>query len=114
LYAIGARRFVLINVPTLNQAPLYALPSEGGVGGNKYWPDKPSNLTTVNYRMRDLVASANEGFKFQTQFQMSISGRYAGAKMALFDVHQLVCMPGLCLFFSLSNLSLTAKYYLLS
>lgn len=91
LYAVGARRFVLMNVIPLNLVPLYALPNKGGSPVDRYWPNKPDNLTEISMRMKEEVASVNYAFKYQSPFEVKVSKRYAGAEMALFDVFGLVC-----------------------
>lgn len=90
VYDNGARYFVLMNVVPLNLAPLYALPANGGVGANHYWPQKPSNLTEISYRMMEQVVGVNAVYKYRTPFAAQVARRYPGAKFAVFDVHGLV------------------------
>jgi hypothetical protein len=92
LYASGARRFVLMNNIPLELAPKYALPGKGGTAFDRFWPNKPANLTAISARMKEQVASVNNAFKYQTPFEMKVSNRYQGAEMALFDVFGLVCV----------------------
>lgn len=93
VYDNGARYFVLMNVVPLNLAPLYAVPSQGGVGANHYWEDKPSNITEISYRMMEQVVLVNAVYEYRTAFAAVINRRYPGAHFALMDVHGLVS-PG--------------------
>jgi hypothetical protein len=97
LYQAGARRFVLMNVIPLNLLPMYAMAEHGGLSVDKFWPWKPNNLTAVSERMHLQVASVNYAFKYQTPYEVRVSRRYAGAEMALFDVHGLVRERGFAL-----------------
>lgn len=90
VYDNGGRFFVLMNVAPLQLAPLYATPEHHGVGPNHYWPDKPSNLTEVSYRMWEQVATVNHAFKYQTPFELLIAKRYPGARFAVMDMNGLV------------------------
>lgn len=90
LYDKGAKYFVLMNVIPLNLAPLYALPSAGGVGANQYWPNKPANLTEISYRMLEQVVTVNSIYQYRLPFLTLIMRRFPGARFALMDVHSLV------------------------
>ena len=90
LYAAGGRYFVLINLFPLDLAPQYANLSAGGVTADKFWPDKPSNVTLENQRMLESVATVNSIFQYKTPFETLIAQRYPNANFALFDVHSLV------------------------
>jgi hypothetical protein len=86
VYENGGRFFVLMNVVSLQLAPLYASPEHHGVGPNHYLPDKPSNLTAISYRMWEQVANVNNAFKYQTPFELIIRNRYPGSKFAIMDM----------------------------
>jgi hypothetical protein len=91
IYDQGGRYFVLMNIAPLNLAPLYGLPDAGGVGNEtRFWPDKPSNLTNVSYRMMEQVVSVNEIFDYRTPFLTRIAETFQGAEMAVMDMHGLV------------------------
>jgi hypothetical protein len=95
VYANGARYFVLMNAIPLQLTPLYATATDGGVGANNYWPDKPSNLTAVAYRMWEQVATVNDVYKYQTPYELLIARRYPGAHFAVMDMYSLVRLaPG--------------------
>ena len=90
LYSTGARYFVLLNIVPLDLAPLYANDTAGGVGANKFWPDKPDNHTAIAEKMMEQVATVNAIFSYRTPYEVGLAGRYPGAEFALFDVHRLV------------------------
>ncbi|KAJ5807950.1 hypothetical protein N7474_009219 [Penicillium riverlandense] len=90
VYENGGRFFVLMNVAPLQLVPLYATPEHHGVGPNQYWPDKPSNLTEISYRMWEQVATVNNVFKYQTPFELLIKNRYPGARFAVMDMNGLL------------------------
>ncbi|KAJ3054200.1 hypothetical protein HK097_002423 [Rhizophlyctis rosea] len=92
LYANGARNFIFQNVAPLHRAPQYNLPSLGGVGSpNHYWPSKEQdlkgNLTLATVRMKELVYSANEIYKYQIK---DLAKELKGAKIAQFDSFGLI------------------------
>jgi hypothetical protein len=91
VYANGGRYFVLMNLAPLQLAPLYATPENGGVGANRYWPEKPDNLTLISYRMWEQVATVNNVFKYQTPYELLVARRYPGARFAVMDTYGLVC-----------------------
>jgi hypothetical protein len=90
LYAAGGRFFVFMNLAPLDLAPLYANASEGGVGANPYWPDKPTNLTAIAESMREDILLLNRMFFNRIPLEVLLNHRYPGAHFALFDVHRLV------------------------
>ncbi|EME38434.1 carbohydrate esterase family 16 protein [Dothistroma septosporum NZE10] len=90
VYDNGGRYFVLQNVAPLNLAPLYALPSQGGVVSDNYWPEKPSNITEISYRMMEQVALVNNIYKYQTPYLVELSKNFTGAKFAVMDMHGLI------------------------
>ena len=90
VYDNGGRYFVLQNVAPLNLAPLYGLPSAGGVGANQYWQDKPSNLTEISYRMMEQVMTVNAIFKYETPYVVELTARFPDAHFAVMDMHGLV------------------------
>lgn len=93
IYENGGRYFVLQNVAPLNLAPLYATPENGGLGpgpGNQYWPDKPSNITEISYRMEEQVVTVNRIYDFQTPFEVLIKKYMPEAKVVVMDMHGLV------------------------
>ncbi|CAK4032717.1 carbohydrate esterase family 16 [Lecanosticta acicola] len=91
LYDNGGRYFVVQNVPPLNLAPLYALPEKGGVTSNyAYWPDKPSNLTEISYRMMEQVATTNAIHHYRSPFEVELTTRFQGARFAVYDVNGLM------------------------
>ncbi|KAI9654547.1 MAG: hypothetical protein M1821_006637 [Bathelium mastoideum] len=92
LYANGGRYFVLQNVAPLFHAPLYALPSEGGLGPgpDQYWNYKPDNTTEISDRMLEQVVSVNTIYKYQLPFEVKLANRYPGAHFALYDVYSLI------------------------
>nr|POE54425.1 acetylesterase [Quercus suber] len=89
VYLTGAKYFVLFNIAPLNLAPLYGLPGEGGVGNNPYWPlkEEMANLTEVNGRMLETVATVNQVYEYRTAVEVLLKSRFAGAKFAVFNVH---------------------------
>ena len=90
LYASGGRFFVLINLFPLDLVPQYANLSAGGVTADRFWPDKPSNVTLYYERMLESVATANQIYQYRTPYEALIANRYPGANFALFNVHDLV------------------------
>nr|POF00943.1 acetylesterase [Quercus suber] len=95
VYQTGARYFVLFNIAPLNLAPLYGLPGQGGVGDNEYWPMKEEtvDLTEVSGRMLETVATVNQVYEYRTPVEVVVERRFAGAKFAVFNVHDLVSIP---------------------
>ena len=93
LYASGGRFFVLINLFPLDLVPQYANLSAGGVTADKFWPDKPSNVTLYWERIVESVATVNSIFQYRTPFEALVANRYPGANFALYDVHSLVSYP---------------------
>ena len=92
LYASGGRFFVLINLFPLDLAPQYANLSAGGVTADKFWPDKPENVTLYYERMLESVSTVNSIFQYRTPYEAVIANRYPGANFANFDVHSLVSL----------------------
>lgn len=90
LYDHGARYFVILNAAPLNLAPLYGLPGKGGITQDNYWPDKPSNITEISYRMMEQVVTVNAIYKYQTPLVAQIQNTFKEAKFAVMDVHALV------------------------
>ncbi|KAL6822832.1 PIF1-like helicase domain-containing protein [Trichoderma sp. SZMC 28015] len=91
IYKNGGRKFVLMNVPPLELHPIYATPENKGVPpGTPDWPNKPSNLTEVSFKMYEYTSAVNEIFKFQVPFQQHVAKRYPGAKWAIYGEHGLV------------------------
>ncbi|EHK17225.1 carbohydrate esterase family 16 protein [Trichoderma virens Gv29-8] len=90
IYKNGGRKFVLMNVPPLELHPIYATPENMGVPpGSPDWPNKPSNLTEVSFKMYEYTRAVNEIIKFQVPFQQLVAKRYPGAKWAIYDVNSL-------------------------
>jgi len=93
LYALGGRYFVINNVVPLNLAPLYANASEGGIDAQQaqnYWPTgKGDNLTAIAEQMREYVDLVNQVYEYRTPFESLLSGKFFGAKFALYDVHKV-------------------------
>ncbi|KAJ5492633.1 hypothetical protein N7539_001379 [Penicillium diatomitis] len=93
LHAVGARRFVLMNIAPLELTPQYATPENGGLARPRYWPEKTqynSNLTQISEKMRQYSTLVNDIYKFQIPYELKIHRRYKGSHFALFDVHSLM------------------------
>ncbi|PYH95491.1 GDSL lipase/acylhydrolase family protein [Aspergillus ellipticus CBS 707.79] len=86
----AAKYFVIMNIVPLQLAPLYATPENGGVGPNDYWPDKPSNITEISYRMWEQVATVNDVYDYRTPYELLVAKRYPGAKFAVMDMYGLI------------------------
>lgn len=85
IYRNGGRKFILLNVPPLELHPLYATPQNKGLlPGSPDWPDKPSNLTEVSFKMYEYTQAVNDIFKFQVPFHQHIAKRYPGAMWAIY------------------------------
>ena len=95
VYASGARYFVLFNVTPLQLTALYANTSEGGETPSEYWPTKPDNLTDISERMTEFTTTLNTVFEYKTPVEVLLNNRYPGAKVALFDVNQIVSRKSL-------------------
>jgi hypothetical protein len=96
LYAVGARRFALMNIAALDRAPQYALPQDGGVNSSTYWTDKTSydpNITHSSEKMREYSTLVNSVYKYRLPYEVQVAKRYPGSWFALFDVHSLVSFP---------------------
>lgn len=96
VYNNGARYFVLQNVAPLSLSPQYGLPGKGGLATTQYWPDKPSNVTEISYKMHEYVSLVNDVFKYQTPFLAKISDRIPGAHIAVMDINGLVSNHVFC------------------
>jgi hypothetical protein len=92
LYTAGGRYFVLMNVVPLNLAPQYATPEKGGVKADKFWPDKPSNLTAISLKMAQQVQFVNEDMRRRAASLETMAKRYPDGHFALFDTHRLVSL----------------------
>lgn len=93
LYAIGARRFVVMNTAPLDLSPQYALPENDGVTASRYWEDKieyNSNITQISEKMRQYSTLVNAIYEYQIPYELKVTNRYAKSEFALFDVHSLV------------------------
>ncbi|TKA54230.1 hypothetical protein B0A49_12900 [Cryomyces minteri] len=90
IYANGGRYFVLQNIAPLQLSPLYGLPENGGVGPSHYWPDKPSNITEVSYRMKESAVTVNDIYKYQVPYELIVANRYPGAHFAVMDMYTLI------------------------
>ncbi|PGH13853.1 hypothetical protein AJ79_03421 [Helicocarpus griseus UAMH5409] len=90
LYAAGARYFILMNIPPMQLAPLYAPPERGGVGETWAWPDKPENITRVSGRMGQLVTMWNEVLKYRTGFEVLVKKSWEGSRVGVMDVYGLM------------------------
>ena len=86
LYAAGGRYFVVNNVLPLWLTSLYGRTS----GPNSYWPNKPSNVTEISYKMEEYVTTVNNVYKYEIPNDVLLADRYPGASFARFDVYQLV------------------------
>lgn len=93
IYANGARYIVLMNAAPMQLAPLFATPENGGVqSGDHYWPDKPSNITEVSYRMWETVATTNDVLYYKVPYELLLANRYPGAHFALMDTYTVVSL----------------------
>ena len=95
IYDNGGRYFVLQNVAPLQLSPQYGLPGKGGLASTQYWPDKPSNITEISYKMLEYVSLVNTIFKYETPYLTEVVSRYPGAQIAVMDINGLVsgCSP---------------------
>jgi hypothetical protein len=93
VYDNGGRYFVLQNVAPLNLAPQYGLPGKGGLATTQYWPDKPSNITEISYKMLEYVSLVNNVFKYETPYLTEVVKRFPGAHIAIMDINGLVSHP---------------------
>jgi hypothetical protein len=90
LYDNGGRYFVLQNVAPLHLAPQYGLPGKGGLETTQYWPDKPSNITEISYKMLEYVSLVNAVFKYETPYLTEVVRQFPGAHVAVMDINGLV------------------------
>ena len=90
IYDNGGRYFVLQNVAPLNLAPQYGLPGKGGLETTQYWPDKPSNITDISYKMLEYVSLVNAVFKYETPYLTEVVKQFPGAHIAVMDINGLV------------------------
>ena len=60
---------------------------------SEYWTYKPDNLTDVSERMTEFTTTLNTVFDYKTPVEVLLNNRYPGAKVALFDVNQIVSGP---------------------
>lgn len=85
IYKNGGRSFVLMNTPPLQLHPLYATPENDGLlPGSSDWPDKPSNITEVSYKMFEYTQAVNDIWKYQVPFEQHVANRYPGARWAIY------------------------------
>lgn len=90
VYDNGGRYFVLQNVAPLNLLPQYGLPGKGGLESTQYWPDKPSNITEISYKMFEYVSLVNTVFKYETPYLTEATKQFPGAHIAVMDISALV------------------------
>lgn len=90
IYDNGGRYFVLQNVAPLQLSPQYGLPGKGGLASTQYWPEKPSNITEISYKMLEYVSLVNNIFKYETPYLTEVANRYPGAQIAVMDINGLV------------------------
>ncbi|KIW12761.1 hypothetical protein PV08_07947 [Exophiala spinifera] len=82
LYAAGARTFVLMNTAPLQLAPAHAnTTSSGGERIKDSW---------MAGRELSMTEAINNIFRYQTLYEFTVSMRYPGARVALFDVNSLL------------------------
>ncbi len=94
LYTLGARDFVLFNLPPLDLTPLYANESYGGVDETWLWEQKDAsvNKTQTAETMREYTRTVNELFLYRVGFDTVVNHRWRGSRIAVFDVHRLVSL----------------------
>ncbi|KAL4908787.1 hypothetical protein BDW74DRAFT_187320 [Aspergillus multicolor] len=93
LYEVGARAFVILNIAPLDKSPVYARAEDGGLPNPQFWTDRASydgNLTRSSEKMRQYLTMVNAVFEYQTPVDVVIQKRFAGSKVAVFDVHSLI------------------------
>jgi hypothetical protein len=90
IYDNGGRYFVLQNVAPLQLSPQYGLPGKGGLTTTQYWPDKPSNITEISYKMLEYVSLVNNVFKYETPYLTKVVNQFPGAQIAVMDINGLV------------------------
>ncbi|KAI9695705.1 MAG: hypothetical protein M1820_008468 [Bogoriella megaspora] len=90
IYDNGARYFVLQNVIPLFLTPLVATPENGGLGPNIFWPNKPSNITAISYKMLQMVVTTNMIYEYRTPFEILVARKFPGARFALMDMYSLI------------------------
>jgi hypothetical protein len=98
VYDNGGRYFVLQNVAPLQLSPQYGLPGKGGLETTQYWPDKPSNITEISYKMFEYVSLVNAVFKYETPYLTEVVKQFPGAHIAVMDINGLVSeiLPPVC------------------
>lgn len=97
IYDNGGRYFVLQNVAPLQLSPQYGLPGKGGLAKTQYWPDKPSNITEISYKMLEYVSLVNNIFKYETPYLTEVVNQFPGAQIAVMDINGLVSGYSQCL-----------------
>lgn len=97
IYDNGGRYFVLQNVAPLELSPQYGLPGKGGLESTQYWPDKPSNITEISYKMLEYVSLVNNVFKYETPYLTKVVNQFPGAHIAVMDINGLVSGESPCL-----------------
>ncbi|RDW81495.1 SGNH/GDSL hydrolase family protein [Aspergillus mulundensis] len=93
LYSVGARAFVLLNIAPLDLSPVYARAQDGGLATPLFWTDRAAyeaNLTRSSEKMRQYLTMVNEVFEYKTPVDVVLNKRYAGSRVAVFDVHALI------------------------
>ena len=95
IYDNGGRYFVLQNVAPLNLSPQYGLPGKGGLETTQYWPDKPSNITEISYKMLEYVSLVNAVFKYETPYLTEVVKQFPRAHIAVMDINGLVSVGSL-------------------
>jgi hypothetical protein len=79
-------------------SPQYGLPGKGGLETTQYWPDKPSNITEISYKMFEYVSLVNAVFKYETPYLTEVVKQFPGAHIAVMDINGLVSeiLPPVC------------------
>jgi hypothetical protein len=93
LYAAGARKFVLLNVPPLELSPQYAPPEAGGLNSSQFFTEKYQynpNITQSTEKIRHYSKLINEVSNYRIPYELLVAQRFRGSSFALFDVNSLV------------------------
>ncbi|KAG5975143.1 hypothetical protein E4U55_007836 [Claviceps digitariae] len=103
IYLSGGRHFLLLNLPPLSLAPMYAAPGESGTGNHGYWNNRTTySVEQYANKLDEYVSSINTMWRYGAGFYAPADGtttthqqqqqqqRWPGASLSIFDIHALM------------------------
>lgn len=88
IYALGGRRFAILNIAPLEIAPQY----DASLGINTtYFPDHTLyNMTLLEQKLLQYTTTVNTAVGYGVPFQLLVEKRWPGVTFSIFDVHKML------------------------